>query len=133
MSTVHITNPISVLAVDDQRLDLTMLKNQLLLTDIPMEVTTCRSFEEAVKRLEKPGQFDLVILDYFLDEEEGFEVIAQAREAGNLVPFVVVSGKSGELFSRELIKAGASDVLSKPVSSNTLKEVISAILDSNES
>ena len=76
------------------------------------------SFEDPFKALhaienEKP---DLVLTDIRMPGMDGIELIRQAKDAGALCVFVIISGYSEFEYAREALKCGAFDYLLKPVS-----------------
>src|SRR5688572_3152749 len=58
-------------------------------------------------------EFDCVVLDYLLPGMNGLSVLRQVREAGNKTPIIVLTAKGDERLAVEMMKAGASDYLSK--------------------
>jgi signal transduction histidine kinase len=65
--------------------------------------------------LDRFGQssWDLVLLDYALPDLKANQVIAAAREAGGMPPFIVLTGNGDERVAVELMKLGACDYLVK--------------------
>ncbi len=60
------------------------------------------------------GGFDVVVLDVMLPTIDGFEILARVREAGDLVPVIILSAR-GELPDRlHGFEIGADDYLPKP-------------------
>jgi PAS domain S-box-containing protein len=57
--------------------------------------------------------FDCVLLDYQLPGLDGLEVLRQIRGAGIKTPVVVLTAKGDEQLAVEMMKAGASDYISK--------------------
>src|ERR687886_1294695 len=58
-------------------------------------------------------KFDCVFLDYGLPDGDGLSLVQNVREAGLKVPLIVLTGQGDEQIAVELMKAGASDYLSK--------------------
>lgn len=89
------------------------------------EVTTATSAEEARVHLavQRPA---LVLLDLFLPDEDGREVLLWMREQPHLreVPVVVVSGRASEQVRSECLALGAEELIPKPVDLAQLDEVL---------
>jgi two-component system nitrogen regulation response regulator NtrX len=60
--------------------------------------------------------FDLVMLDVWLPDRDGLDLLRELREAGNEVPVVVISGHGSIDSAIKAIRLGAQDFLEKPLS-----------------
>ena len=58
-------------------------------------------------------KFDCVFLDYGLPDGDGLSLVQQVRKAGLKVPLIVLTGQGNEQIAVELMKAGASDYITK--------------------
>ena len=58
-------------------------------------------------------KFDCVFLDYGLPDGDGLTLVQDVREAGLKVPLIVLTGQGDEQIAVELMKAGASDYITK--------------------
>src|SRR5688572_11120966 len=73
---------------------------------------------------------DVVILDIFMPEKDGLEMLVELRRFATALPVLVISGKQHLLSgcSMSLAKQlGASDVLSKPFTPKALVERVIAL------
>jgi two-component system, OmpR family, alkaline phosphatase synthesis response regulator PhoP len=71
--------------------------------------------EEAMQLLlAKPVQFDVLVLDVMLPGKDGFSVMAETRQAGQLIPTLMLTarGRSDDVLKG--FAAGADDYLTKP-------------------
>ena len=68
--------------------------------------------------------FDLLLLDLRMPRLEGMETLRRLREQGSNVPVVVVTAHGGIPDVVEAVKLGAVDFLPKPVSPETLRNVV---------
>jgi DNA-binding response OmpR family regulator len=66
-------------------------------------------------------QFDLLLVDYDLDDEKGEELVRELREAGNKIRIVGVSAR--EEGNVALLQAGA-DVICSKMEFNRIQELI---------
>jgi DNA-binding response OmpR family regulator len=79
------------------------------------EAEVVQTGEEALDLLlGQPSQFDLMVLDVMLPGKDGFSVMTEARQAGQLVPTLMLTarGHSGDVLKG--FAAGADDYLPKP-------------------
>ena len=60
------------------------------------------------------GSYDAVVLDVMLPERDGFEVLKQIRKAGNIVPVLMLTARSGVDDRVRGLDLGADDYLPKP-------------------
>jgi two-component system nitrogen regulation response regulator NtrX len=60
--------------------------------------------------------FDLVMLDVWLPDRDGLDLLRELREAGNEVPVIVISGHGNIDSAVKAIRLGAQDFLEKPLS-----------------
>jgi DNA-binding response OmpR family regulator len=79
-------------------------------------IEVCRSFDQARPIILSPRLqgYDCVILDVHLPDSSGAGVLAEIRKAGQ-VPVIMLSGSGDADFRAELLSAGASDYVMKPV------------------
>jgi len=95
------------------------------------EVVTARDGLEGIKKIES-GQFDLVITDIAMPEQDGLGVIMSQIGKPNRPKILAISGGSRLLDSSNLLKTAtllkADKALPKPVDYQTLKQAISELL-----
>jgi len=79
------------------------------------EAEIVQTGEEALDLLrDKPTQFDVMVLDVMLPGKDGFSVMSEARQAGQLIPTLMLTARG---HSSDVLKgyaAGADDYLPKP-------------------
>lgn len=91
----------TILVVDDQ--EETLISNRLLLEREGHRVLTAMSGEEALA-LFRPGEVQLIIVDYFMPRMSGEEVILALRERDAEVQILLQTGYSGEKPPREMLR-----------------------------
>ena len=104
---------INVLHVEDDRAQRLIVLNYL--KDLPgyeFSVMSAENEEQAIELFQR-GQFELVILDYQLEEGDGLSCLRKIREGDSLLPVIAISGAASDKIAAELISAGADDYLSK--------------------
>jgi diguanylate cyclase (GGDEF)-like protein len=102
----------SVLIVDDEQSNLILL-NKILSPDYT--VYAAKSGTEALERVAKDAP-DLILLDILMPDLNGFEVLAQLKNAPETrdIPVIVISGLTGEEDEERGFFQGAVDYITKP-------------------
>lgn len=105
-----------ILIIDDEEADIRVLQWALRVAKYP----NVSSVTDPAKALEVFNQFrpDLVLLDLYMPEVDGFSVLKQFREAGRdkeFLPVLVLTGYDTAETRNEAMAAGANDFLGKPV------------------
>jgi PAS domain S-box-containing protein len=112
---------IKILLVEDDEVDRMAVSRALKTAGIPVEMAVavdCKSAMEAIAShcanttLNEQG-IECVLLDYRLPDGDGLALVQKVRGAGLKVPLIVLTGQGDEQIAVELMKAGASDYLSK--------------------
>jgi DNA-binding response OmpR family regulator len=105
--------PIKLLHVEDDRIQQALIARNLgALEDFEFEITIAQSETEALDKF-AAGEFELVILDYHLNEGDGLTCLRHIRNVDPMVPVITVSGVATSEIAAELICAGADDYLAK--------------------
>src|SRR5918997_6675191 len=87
------------------------------LTRESMEVTTTTDGEEALKRLDGPDLFDLVVLDVMLPGMDGISVCQELRKGDSPsaeAPVIMLTARDDEMSVVVGLEVGADDYISKP-------------------
>jgi PAS domain S-box-containing protein len=103
---------IRVLVVDDDRVDRMAVIRALRSAGMSLDVTEAGDVKAAQDAL-STGVFDCVFLDYQLPGGDGLRVLREARDLGLTTPIVMLTGQSDDRVAVKLMKAGATDYLSK--------------------
>lgn len=101
----------AVLVVDDDP----MLRE--ILTEILQEegyrISTAENGLQALDKISDSFPFDIVLSDLDMPEMGGMELLANVRQNGNEIPFIVLTASSDISTAMKAIKKGASDYLIK--------------------
>ncbi len=101
-----------ILVVEDDEVDrlavLKALKRAGVQTQLS-ELFDCKSTLAALQE----HSFDCVLLDYRLPDGDALSLVQDVRNAGFKVPMIVLTGQGDEQIAVDLMKAGASDYISK--------------------
>lgn len=82
---------------------------------------------DAALRLLGDDAFDVIVLDHYLSNMTGHDVLNRLRAEGIVLPVVYVTGSNEAQIAIEAIKAGASDYVIKTVSDDFMPLLVSAI------
>ncbi|MFM8322802.1 MAG: PleD family two-component system response regulator [Chloroflexota bacterium] len=119
-----------ILIVDDSAFARTTLRR--ILKDAGYEVHEAASGLEALELM--PGlNPDLVTLDLLMPEMEGGELIGHLRQIDRLTPLIVISADIQTATRDEVLAAGATAYLNKPVKDEELLALIVRLLASRGS
>ncbi|MBD1925866.1 response regulator [Trichocoleus sp. FACHB-90] len=103
---------LKILIVDDDEVDRMAVRRSLKTAGIKMEVVEAINCQEAIASL-RHGDFDCVFLDYRLPDGDGLSLVQDIRSSGFKAALVVLTGQGDEQIAVEVMKAGASDYISK--------------------
>ncbi len=101
-----------VLVIDDDVVDRMTLIRAFKGVDLQVELLEAIDCASAISMVNY-HQFDCIFVDYRLPDGNGIELLQQLRQQGIRVPIVSLTGQSDDRVAVDLMKAGASDYLSK--------------------
>ena len=111
--------------VDDDQLVLDLLR--MSIDSYGFEPVTAQNGKEALAIL-KEQEFEIVITDMMMPEMDGMQLLAQINRRYPKTDVIVVTGYTGTFSYVDVIRAGASDFISKPFNSDELEAKINRIL-----
>ncbi|MCP4660842.1 MAG: PAS domain S-box protein [bacterium] len=106
---------IRILLVDDDEVDRAAVKRYIEKNELPYELRTASSKDEALERLREAAS-DVVLLDYSLSDGTGLELLAQLDET----PTIVITGHGSEQIAVDAIRRGACDYVIKDIETHYL-------------
>ena len=101
-----------ILVVDDDEVDRMAICRTLKAVEMHIEISEAEDYETAIKALSK-GNIDCAFIDYLLPDRDGLSLVQELRGNGLKIPLIMLTGQGDEQIAVELMKAGASDYLSK--------------------
>jgi len=112
-----LANRYQVLLVDPDPEETTVL--ELRLIEQGFEVRQAHSAEPALKLL-ATGEFELVISELDIGEDDGLSLLANARKTPGWreVPWIILTGRNGRADAQRAFDMGVADYLTKPVSAD---------------
>ena len=102
-----------ILIIDDDRVDRSSLKRDLKNTHLVSKIVEAETGNAGIERF-KEESFDCVLLDYYLPDKEGVEVLQELISiGGEFITIIAITGTASETMPERMIGAGASDYLIK--------------------
>lgn len=117
---------LKILVVDDDEVDWIAVCRALTKAGVQMELFKVGDGNDAFSAL-STTPYDCVFLNYRLLDQDGLTLIQQLRSSGIKVPLVILTGEGDAQIAVQLIKAGATDYLSK---SRISPEILAQVLRS---
>ncbi|MGB3536127.1 MAG: ATP-binding protein [Microcoleaceae cyanobacterium] len=115
---------LKILIIDDDEVDRLAVQRALRKAGVKLEVSEAENCSSGINQLQQ-NRFDCVFLDYRLPDQDGLSLLKQVQALQIRVPLIVLTGQGDEQIAVELMKAGASDYLSKSrVSPERLWQVV---------
>ncbi len=112
-------NP-KILIIDDSTAFLGLVKNELDRSGVHVLISSNHNKALDIIRDECP---DLILLDLFLKEEQGFSLIKKLKSDNILksIRIIVIVSEKNKLAVQKALKLGVSDYLTKPLNFKALK------------
>jgi len=119
----------TIFVVDDNKMNLVVIKDAL---KDHFKVTTIPSAEKMFMMLEKLNP-DLILLDIFMPEMDGFEAARSLRSSSSYakIPVIFLTSTIDDSVEERARELGIPEILTKPFEKSTLLEKINKHLDGN--
>lgn len=117
-------NPASILYIDDDPALGRLVQKALGRTGRSIEHFLCA--DEGMARLDRGG-VDVVVLDHYLDNGIGLDLLSRVAARPDAPPVVYVTGSTEAAVAAAALKAGAADYVQKSVGEDFLELLSSAI------
>ena len=122
------TKKLKVLAVDDDMINLKLLKSMLMKTGYVSEVVEAKNGADAIGELKSASDFDVVLLDIIMPVMGGLDMLRVLRADESLKQPPVIVLTTDETKKAEALEAGANGFLMKPVREKDLSAKISQLI-----
>ncbi len=108
LKTVHI------LLVEDDEDDYIILRDCLLDLDRPprFDLDWVPTYQAGLTQIQR-GTHDIYLIDHYLGERSGLDLLKEAIQAGCQEPFIIITGHSAPEIDHAALQAGAADYLEK--------------------
>ncbi|SFV57822.1 response regulator receiver domain protein (CheY-like) [hydrothermal vent metagenome] len=117
-----------VLAVDDDMINLKLLKSMLLKTGKVKEVIEAKNGSDAIGVLKSRDDIDLILLDIIMPIMNGIEVLKVVRADDTLRQLPIIVLTTDETKKAEALDHGANGFLTKPIRQDELVKQISHMI-----
>ena len=119
------TPTLRVLIVDDDTGDTELARRMLAdISEWNITVIGCDDADCGFKQIER-GDADLAVVDFYLGEVTGLNLLEQIRQRDQLFPVIILTGSGNEETAVQALRAGASDYLVKgTLSANAFQHAI---------
>jgi len=118
---------VRILLVDDHALVRDGLRLVLRALDAKTEIVEAGSFAQAQEHLTQ-SKFDLVLLDYFLPDQQGPANLPQVISLAGDAPIIVMSGESDGHLVRNALSKGARGFIPKKSTGSVMLAAISLVM-----
>jgi two-component system, sensor histidine kinase and response regulator len=117
-----------VLVIDDDEIDRMSVIRAFKGADFQTEILEAIDCATGIA-LANSDRFDCIFIDYRLPDGNGIELLQKLRQQGIRIPIVSLTGQSDDRIAVDLMKAGASDYLSKAqISPAQLRQVFQNVM-----
>ncbi len=109
-----------VLAVDDDMINLKLLKSMLKKSGYVKEVIEAKNGSDAIGELKARSDIDLILLDIIMPIMGGIEMLKVVRADDNLKQLPIIVLTTDETKKGEALEFGANGFLMKPIRNEDL-------------
>jgi putative two-component system response regulator len=117
-----------ILAVDDDLINLKLLKSMLMKNPDVKEVIEAKNGADAIGQIKSRSDIDLILLDIIMPIMNGLEVLKVVRSDENIEQLPIIVLTTDETKKTEALELGANDFLMKPIRSVELMQKIESII-----
>ena len=121
-------NDIVVLAVDDDMINLKLLKSMLKKSGKVSEVIEAKNGSDAIGVLKSRDDIDLILLDIIMPIMGGIEMLKVVRADDNLRQLPIIVLTTDETKKSEALEFGANGFLMKPIRSDDLINKMATVI-----
>lgn len=116
----------SILIVEDDLTFSTMLKTWLGKKGFEVEAV---GTQLRARKLLAARDFDLVLSDLRLPDQDGISLLAWLREQNKLIPFIIMTSYAEIQSAVQAMKEGATDYVAKPIQPDVLLTKITEAIE----
>jgi len=116
-----------ILAVDDDLINLKLLKSMLMKTGNVKEVVEAKNGSDAIGVLKARNDIDLILLDIIMPIMGGIEMLKVVRADDNLRQLPIIVLTTDETKKSEALEFGANGFLMKPIKKDDLMQKMETV------
>ena len=117
-----------VLAVDDDMINLKLLKSMLMKSDNVKEVIEAKNGSDAIGELKGRDDIDLILLDIIMPIMGGIDMLKVVRADDNLRQLPIIVLTTDETKKVEALECGANGFLMKPIKRDDLLKKMATVI-----
>lgn len=117
-----------VLAVDDDMINLKLLRSMLMKSGRVKEVIEAKNGSDAIGELKGRNDIDLILLDIIMPIMGGIEMLKVVRADDNLRQLPIIVLTTDETKKSDALECGANGFLMKPIRSEELIKKIATVI-----
>ena len=117
-----------ILAVDDDMINLKLLKSMLMKHEDVKEVLEAKNGSDAIGQIKARPDIKLMLLDIIMPVMNGIEVLKVVRSDENIEQMPIIVLTTDETKRSEALELGANGFLMKPIRNTELFNKIDSIL-----
>lgn len=117
-----------VLAVDDDLINLKLLKSMLIKSGHVQEVIEAKNGSDAIGVLKGRQDIDLILLDIIMPVMNGIEMLKIVRADDNLRQPPIIVLTTDETKKSEALESGANGFLMKPIRNDDLMKKMATVI-----
>ncbi len=117
-----------VLAVDDDMINLKLLKSMLMKSGKVIEVIEAKNGSDAIGSLKSRDDIDLILLDIIMPVMGGIDMLKVVRADENLRQLPIIVLTTDETKKNEALECGANAFLMKPIRNVDLMQKIGTVI-----
>jgi putative two-component system response regulator len=117
-----------VLAVDDDLINLKLLKSMLMKSGHVKEVIEAKNGSDAIGELKGRDDIDLILLDIIMPIMNGIEMLKVVRADDNLRQLPIIVLTTDETKKSEALESGANGFLMKPIRNDDLLKKMATVI-----
>jgi putative two-component system response regulator len=121
-------NDLVVLAVDDDMINLKLLKSMLKKSGKVKEVIEAKNGSDAIGELKSRDDIDLILLDIIMPIMGGIDMLKVVRADDNLRQLPIIVLTTDETKKAEALECGANGFLMKPIRNEDLIKKIATVI-----
>jgi putative two-component system response regulator len=119
---------LNVLAVDDDMINLKLLKSMLLKSGHVKEVVEAKNGSDAIGILKSRDDIDLILLDIIMPVMGGIEMLKVVRADDSLQQLPIIVLTTDETKKSEALENGANAFLMKPIRQDDLIKKMQTVI-----
>lgn len=127
MNSIKTNGRANILIVDDEIVIQKLFSDFLANSKFSL---FCASNNQEAKELLASEMIDIMLLDIYMGEDSGIDLIPEAKKISPETEIIVISGTSKITNAIETMKFGITDFLLKPIRKNELLKIIDRIMGS---